>query len=198
LDQDVQHDAVLVDRPLRPVAFAADLQQHLVEMPFVARSCSTTAQPGRERRAELGAPLADRLVAHDDATLGEEILDVAKAEVEAKVQLHGVGDHLGWEAMAAVERHQRGGATGHRASLLAAQLDNSQRGPTSNTGIEAALTTEAATLPSTMRMTPLRPWLPMMVKLAPTCYAALAICLAGSPRTAQASPPRAECGRRRP
>jgi hypothetical protein len=47
---------------------AADLQQHLVGMAFVARSCLATAQPGRERRAELGAPLADRLVAHDWTT----------------------------------------------------------------------------------------------------------------------------------
>jgi hypothetical protein len=65
-------------------------------------------------------------VAHDDAAVGEEILDVAKTEAEAKVQPHGVGDHLGWEAMAALERHHDGGATGHPASLLAAQLDNSR------------------------------------------------------------------------
>ncbi len=41
LYQDVEHNAVLIDRPPEPVAFTVDLQQHLVEMPFVARSCSS-------------------------------------------------------------------------------------------------------------------------------------------------------------
>ena len=41
LNQDIQHDAVLIDRPPEPVAFAADLQQHLVEVPLVARPCSS-------------------------------------------------------------------------------------------------------------------------------------------------------------
>src|SRR6266851_1123292 len=86
---------------------------------------SAAAQSGLVRWAELGAPLADRLVADDDAALGEEILDVAKAEVEAKVQPDGVGDHVGREAVATVGRRLVGGATGHRASLPAAQLDNS-------------------------------------------------------------------------
>src|SRR5712692_3927038 len=106
------------------MAFAADLQQHLVEMPFIARLCSAAAQSGRVRWAELGAPLADRLVADDDAALGKEILNVAKAQVEAKVQPDGVGDHLWRQAVATVGRRQDGGAAGHRTSLPAAQLDS--------------------------------------------------------------------------
>src|SRR5712692_8538366 len=80
--------------------------------------------PGRVRWAELGAPLADRLVADDDAALGKEILNVAKAQVEAKVQPDGVGDHLWRQAVATVGRRQDGGAAGHRTSLPAAQLDS--------------------------------------------------------------------------
>ena len=67
-------------------------------------------------------------MADDDVALGEEILNVANAEVEAK-QPDGVGDHLGREPVATVGRRQAGGATGHRASLLAAQLDNSTPQP---------------------------------------------------------------------
>jgi hypothetical protein len=44
------------------VAFAADLERYLVEMPLVAGSYSSSAQPGSEGGAELCAPLADRLV----------------------------------------------------------------------------------------------------------------------------------------
>jgi hypothetical protein len=57
-----------VDSAPQPVSFATDLQ-HLVQMPFMARSCSAAAQSTGVRWAELGAPLADRLVADDDAAM---------------------------------------------------------------------------------------------------------------------------------
>ena len=38
----------------------------------------------------------------DDATLGEQILHVAEAKVEAEVQPYGVSDDLGREAVASV------------------------------------------------------------------------------------------------
>ena len=41
LDEDVQHYAILIDGSAQPVAFAADLQQDLIEMSLVARSCSS-------------------------------------------------------------------------------------------------------------------------------------------------------------
>ena len=41
LDQDVQNDAALIDRPPQPVAFAADLQRHFVQVPLIARPCSS-------------------------------------------------------------------------------------------------------------------------------------------------------------
>jgi hypothetical protein len=43
-------------------------------------------------------------VADDDAALGEEILNVAKAEVEAEIEPDGVGDHVGREAVATIRR----------------------------------------------------------------------------------------------
>jgi hypothetical protein len=71
LDQDVQYDSVLIDSSPEPVAFAADPQRHLVQMPLVAGSHSLSTQPSGEGGAELGAPLADSLVADDDTTLSE-------------------------------------------------------------------------------------------------------------------------------
>src|SRR5439155_20016248 len=44
LNQDVQHDAVLVDRPPQPVARTTDTNSYFVEMPFVAGSSSTTTK----------------------------------------------------------------------------------------------------------------------------------------------------------
>jgi len=59
---------------------------------------------GGEASTELGAPLADRLVADDDASLGEQILRVAEAEVEPKVQPDSVSDDLRWEAVPSIRR----------------------------------------------------------------------------------------------
>jgi hypothetical protein len=73
LDQDVQDDAVLVNGSPQPVAFATDLQGNFVEMPLVAGSHASSTQPGRLRASELGAPLADGLVAdeaHITAVIG--------------------------------------------------------------------------------------------------------------------------------
>src|SRR5690349_18874293 len=53
LDQDVQHDSVLVNGPPQPVAFAADLQRNFLEMPLVAGSHSSSTQPCRIRGCEL-------------------------------------------------------------------------------------------------------------------------------------------------
>jgi hypothetical protein len=58
-------------------------------------------------------------MADDDAALGEQILNVAEAEVETKIQPHGVRDDLGRKAIAMVSRSVE------RLSLIAAQLDNS-------------------------------------------------------------------------
>src|SRR6266542_6410711 len=102
LDQDVQYDAMLIHGSPQPVAFAADLQRHLVQMRLVAGAYSSSTQPGSEGGAEFGAPLADGLVADDDATLGEQILNVAEAEVEAEIQPYGMGDDLGREAVASI------------------------------------------------------------------------------------------------
>jgi hypothetical protein len=53
-------------------------------------------------------------VADDDAALGGQILNVAEAEVETKVQPDGVRDDLGREAIASIRR--MGGRVERRTS----------------------------------------------------------------------------------
>ena len=89
-------------RSPQPVPLASDLEQHLVQMPLVARLRSASAQVGRVARAERVAPVPDSLVADDDPALREEFLDVPKAEMKAEVEPHGVGDYLGRESVATV------------------------------------------------------------------------------------------------
>ena len=63
-------------------------------MPFIAGSNSASTQPSGEDCPELGAPLADRFVADNDAALAKEILHVAEAEMEPEVEPDGVSDDL--------------------------------------------------------------------------------------------------------
>src|SRR5438067_1906642 len=55
--------------------------------------------------------------------LTEQILHIAEAQMDAEIEPDSVGDHLGWEGMATVERLGVGAAAGHRPSLPA-QLDD--------------------------------------------------------------------------
>src|SRR5689334_22682855 len=47
LYQAVEDNAIFVDGTPQPVTLALDLELHLVEMPFVARSCTSATPPGR-------------------------------------------------------------------------------------------------------------------------------------------------------
>jgi hypothetical protein len=57
-----------------------------------------------EGGSELGAPAMNGLTADLDAAFRQEVLDIAKAEMEAVVEPDGVGDDLTWEAAAPIQR----------------------------------------------------------------------------------------------
>ena len=111
-------------RSPQPVPLTSDLEQHLVQMPLVARLRSASAQVGRVARAERVAPLPNGLVADDDPALGAEFLDVPKAEMKAEVEPDGVGDHLGRESVATVWGPWVSKPAEHGVSVSVAQLDN--------------------------------------------------------------------------
>ena len=119
LDQDVQNDAVLVNGSPQPVTFATDLQRNFVQMPLVAGSHSSSTQPFRKCGSELGAPLANGLMADDDPTFREKILNVTKAEMKAEVQPDGVSNDLGREAVAPIRQTVSGLGDGHQTTLIA-------------------------------------------------------------------------------
>ena len=54
-------------------------------MPDATRWATAAAQAPGDQRPEARDPDPDRLVGHDDAALGEQLLDVAQAEGEAQV-----------------------------------------------------------------------------------------------------------------
>src|SRR5215212_943047 len=67
LDQDVEHDPILIDGPPEPVLRSPDHQAHCVEMPFIARTGQPAADLVSKVLAELARPLAHGSMAHVDA-----------------------------------------------------------------------------------------------------------------------------------
>jgi hypothetical protein len=114
LDENVEHDAVLVQRAPKVVQDAIDPQVHLIEVSGVARLRPASAQLPGELGAEVLAPLPEALVCDGDAPLGQDELDVPQAEAEQVVELDGVADDLGREAVAGV-----GDGSGHHLTSLA-------------------------------------------------------------------------------
>jgi hypothetical protein len=91
-------------------------QQHMTAAPIVIP---------RHRRTEVGARLTDSFVTDDDAALGKKVLNVAEAEMKAKVQPDGVADHVWRKAMATVTVNDAALAGGWaRRQLIGRQLDN--------------------------------------------------------------------------
>jgi hypothetical protein len=100
---DVERLAVLVDRAPESLQVAAHpdshLVEHLVEMPRAARVYFAPPEFLGVQCAELRDPAAHRLIAHLDAALFEQLLDILDAECVAEVAPDGVRDDLRREAV---------------------------------------------------------------------------------------------------
>jgi len=66
LDQDVEHNTGLIHGSPKPVLLAGDLENDLIQMPFIARARQPTTDLIGEVLAELARPLPHGLVADDD------------------------------------------------------------------------------------------------------------------------------------
>ena len=95
LHQNVEHVAVLVDRAPQVPLCAVDLDEHLIQVPFVAQPRTTTAQLVRVLLPEPVAPGPDRLIGHVDTTFEHQLLHVAEAQREPVVQPDAMADDLG-------------------------------------------------------------------------------------------------------
>src|SRR5215210_1410631 len=102
LDENVEHNPILVDRPPEPVLLAADHQAHLIEVPFIARTGQPTPDLVGEALAELARPLPDGLMAHVNTAGRQHLFDHAQAERKAEIEPDGVADDLAWKAVAGV------------------------------------------------------------------------------------------------
>jgi hypothetical protein len=102
LNEDVEHDAVLIHGTPKIVLHALDPDKHLVHVPLVSRPWSAASQAARECLAELLAPLTNRLMGDNDATFSLQQLNISQAEAEHVIQPDRVADDLGRKAVAVV------------------------------------------------------------------------------------------------
>ena len=73
---------------------ALDGQKHLIHMPLVPRPGTAPTQTIRILLPKLAAPFPNRFIGYAHAAFQQYFFHVAEAQVEAKVQLHRMGDDL--------------------------------------------------------------------------------------------------------
>ena len=76
LDKDIQHNAILIDGAPKIMLHTQDPDEHLIEVPLISGSWSTTSQTIGEIRPEFLPPAPYRLVGDVDATLCQEQLTI--------------------------------------------------------------------------------------------------------------------------
>jgi hypothetical protein len=77
LNEDVEHDAVLIHGAPKIMSHALDPNEHLVEVLFVPRPRTASSRPAGKALAEFLAPAPDGLTGDDDATLGQQQLNIS-------------------------------------------------------------------------------------------------------------------------
>ena len=99
LDQNIKHDAVLIDSAPEIMQLALDPNEHLVQVPLVTGSGPAPTQIAREARAKLQTLPTDTLIRNKDGALRQEQLDISKAQAEYMIETDRVPDQLGWKTM---------------------------------------------------------------------------------------------------
>jgi hypothetical protein len=100
LNEDVEHNAVLIHAAPKIVLHALDPDEHLVQVPLVPGPWPSAAQAVGKAPAEFLAPAPNSLIGNDSATFSQEQLDIPQAEAEQMVQPDNMTDDLGGKAMA--------------------------------------------------------------------------------------------------
>ena len=125
-DPNILAVTVLVHHFPEMAALPSDRENDLIHMPDIAKLVLPTVQLPRKRRTEPATPQSDGLVGHDDAVVGEKVLDISEAERDPTIEPHGLADELGREAMAsAMGFRQSTGACHSRPSSICSNAHQS-------------------------------------------------------------------------
>ena len=99
LDEEVDQVTVLVHRAPEILALTVDRDEDFVQEPCISESTLSALQPPGVVGAELPAPLPNGFVRHEDASFGQQILDIPEAQAVSVVEPHGVADDVRRKAM---------------------------------------------------------------------------------------------------
>ena len=102
LDEEVDQVPVLVHGAPEILALTVNRDEDFVQKLRIAESTLSALQPLGVIGAELRAPLPNGFVRHDDASFGQQILDIPEAQTASVVQPHGVADDVRRKAMTKV------------------------------------------------------------------------------------------------
>jgi hypothetical protein len=89
LGQDLQHLALIIDRPPQIHLLAVDPHHDLIEMPARAGLAPQLPEVPRDRRAELADPVPDRLVGDIQPPLGQQFLNVPVTQRKSEIKPYG-------------------------------------------------------------------------------------------------------------
>ncbi len=81
------------------MALAMDGEEHLVQVPLIARTRTPAAELIRIGLPERQAPPTNRFVGHHNPTDEEQLFDIPIAQAEAIIEPDPVADHLGGKTM---------------------------------------------------------------------------------------------------
>ena len=112
LNGKINQVTVLVDRTPQILALTVDRDEDFVQEPRISEPTSPPLQVPRVVGAELPAPLPNGFVRHDDASFGQQVLNIPEAQAVAVVEPDGVTDDVGRKTMPQVA-----GSTGSHPAL---------------------------------------------------------------------------------
>jgi hypothetical protein len=103
LHQNVKYEAILIDSPPQPVLPAADGDDDLIKVPFVAKpTCGPAADFIRKVPTKFLRLKAHCLMGNDDPTRCQQIFDHAQTERKAKIEPHSLSNHFSRKSVAAI------------------------------------------------------------------------------------------------
>ncbi len=100
LKENIEHEAVLVDRPPQPMPEAIDARTDLVQMPAGTPTGFLLAKVFSKEGSEFEAPFAEGFVTDLSAALVEQFPNVSVTQGKAVVQRDRVLDDGHWETVA--------------------------------------------------------------------------------------------------
>jgi hypothetical protein len=104
MNQNVENESILIDRPPKPMLLAAHRDDNLVKMPFVAANGSTATNAIWVFPTEFLSPMANGFVTDCNAPRCQHFFDHPQAQRKPEIEPNRVANDFGWEAMTTIER----------------------------------------------------------------------------------------------